>query len=62
MGAELPAEEERKANIKINVDEILGDDVYATLNARKQKRRSLLNKKKIEKALAERSKCSEKKP
>jgi NAD-dependent dihydropyrimidine dehydrogenase PreA subunit len=60
-GAELPAEEERKANLKINVDEILGDDVYATLNARKQKRRSLLNKKKIEKALAERSECSEKK-
>ncbi len=60
-GAEVSDEDERKANVKINVDEILGDDVYAALNARKQKRRSLLNKKKIEKALAEREKCSGKK-
>ena len=58
-GAEISDEEERKANVRINVDEILGDDVYAALNARKQKRRALLNKKKIEKALAERAKCSE---
>lgn len=61
-GAEITDEEMLKANVKINVDEILGDDVYAALNARKQKRRSLLNQKKIEKALAERKKCSEKKP
>jgi len=60
-GAEITDEDELKANVKINVDEILGDDVYAALNARKQKRRSLLNQKKIEKALAERKKCSEKK-
>ena len=58
-GAKISDEDERKANVKINVDEILGDDVYAALNARKQKRRALLNKKKIEKALAERKKCSE---
>lgn len=57
-GAEVSDDEERKANVKINVDEILGDDVYAALNARKQKRRSLLNQKKVEKALAERRKCS----
>jgi len=57
-GADVSDEDERKANVKINVDEILGDDVYAALNARKQKRRSLLNQKKIEKALAERKKCS----
>lgn len=57
-GAEITDEEVLKANLKINVDEILGDDVYAALNARKQKRRSLLNQKKIEKALAERKKCS----
>lgn len=58
-GAVISDEEIRQANVKINVDEILGDDVYAALNARKQKRRSLLNEKKIEKALAERRKCSE---
>ena len=58
-GAEIADEDETKANIKVNVDEILGNDVYAALNARKQKRRSLLNKKKIEQALAERKKCSE---
>lgn len=58
-GAEITDEGEQKANVKINVDEILGDDVYAALNARKQKRRSLLNQKKIEQALAERKKCSE---
>ena len=61
-GAEITDEDELKANVRINVDEILGDDVYAALNARKKKRRSLLNQKKIEKALAERKKCSEKKP
>lgn len=58
-GAEINDENELKANIKVNVDEILGDDVYAALKARKQKRRSLLNKKKIEQALAERKKHSE---
>ncbi len=58
-GAEISDEEALKANIKINVDEILGGDVYAALNARKQKRRSLLDQKKIEQALAERKKCSE---
>jgi len=60
-GAEITDETALKANLKINVDEILGDDVYAALNARKQKRRSLLNQKKLEKALAEREKCSGKK-
>lgn len=57
-GADIADEDGRKANIKINVDEILGDDVYAALNARKEKRRSLLNQKKIEKALEERRRCS----
>jgi len=57
-GAEISDEDKLKANIKVNVDEILGNDIYAALNARKQKRRSLLDKNKIEKALAERNKCS----
>jgi len=60
-GAEISDEEALKANIKINVDEILGDDIYAALNARKQKRQSLLNQKKVEQALAERKKCAEEK-
>ena len=59
-GAEISDEEMLKANIRVNVDEILGNDVYAALNARKQKRQSLLNQKKVEQALAERKKCAEK--
>lgn len=57
-GAEIDDETVVKSQIKLNVDEILGDDVYAALEARKQKRRSLLNRKKIEKALEERRNCS----
>jgi NAD-dependent dihydropyrimidine dehydrogenase PreA subunit len=57
-GAEITDESARQANVKINVDELLGDDVYAALNARKEKRRSLLNQKKIEQALEERRRCS----
>lgn len=57
-GAEVSDENERKANVQVNVDEILGDDIYAALNARKEKRRSLLNQKKVEKALEERRRCS----
>ena len=56
-GAEISDEEALKANIKVNVDEILGGDVYAALNDRKQKRQSLLNQKKVEQALSERRKC-----
>ncbi|MDF7799976.1 ferredoxin family protein [Pontiellaceae bacterium B1224] len=57
-GAEITDETERQANLKINVDEILGNDVYAALNARKVKRQSLMNQKKLDQALAERRKCS----
>jgi NAD-dependent dihydropyrimidine dehydrogenase PreA subunit len=60
-GAEISDEAALKANIKINVDEILGGDVYAALHARKQKRSALLNQKKIEQALAERKKCTKEK-
>ena len=58
-GSEIRDEDAVRSNIKVNVDEMLGDDVYAALRARKKKRRSLLNRKKIEKALAERRRCSE---
>ena len=57
-GAEITDEAARKANVQVNVDEILGEDVYAALNARKEKRKSLLNRKKIEQALEERKRCS----
>lgn len=57
-GSEIRDEAAVRANVKLNVDEILGDDVYAALRARKQKRRALLNRKKIEKALEERRHCS----
>lgn len=57
-GAEISDEDAVRANIKVNVDEILGDDVYAALRARKQKRRELLNRRKIEQALEERKNCS----
>lgn len=53
-GAEIDDEEVARANIKLNVDKMLGDDIYGTLNARKQKRRRLLDKKKVEQALSER--------
>jgi len=53
-GAEIDDAVAVRANIKLNIDEMLGDDVYGALNARKQKRRHLLDEKKIEKALAER--------
>lgn len=57
-GAPITDESEREAAIKIDVDAILGDDIYATLNARKQKRQALLNRKRVERALAERSRCA----
>lgn len=60
-GDQIEDEAALKGRIRVNVDEILGDDVYAALNARKKKRRSLLNRKKVEQALAERRRCSEEK-
>ncbi|MBN2703436.1 MAG: ferredoxin family protein [Pontiellaceae bacterium] len=61
-GTEIDDEAAVRANIKVNVDEILGDDVYAALRARKEKRQSLLNRKKIDRALEERRKCSGDRP
>lgn len=55
-GAEITDEEAVRENVKLNVNEILGDDIYATLNNRKQKRRRLLDSKKVQKALSEREK------
>jgi len=55
-GAEILDEQSLRANIKNNVDELLGDNIYATLNERKKKRRSLLDRKKVKNAIAEREK------
>ena len=55
-GAEITNEDDIKARIKINVDEILGDDVYAALAERRKKARSLkLRREAIGKAKTERS-------
>jgi NAD-dependent dihydropyrimidine dehydrogenase PreA subunit len=58
-GADISDEEGLKAMIQLNVDALLGDDVYAALHARKVKRRQLLNQKRVEKALEERRRCSD---
>lgn len=43
-GAEIEDEEGLRRKIRVNVDEILGSDVYATLAGRRQKRQRLLLK------------------
>jgi NAD-dependent dihydropyrimidine dehydrogenase PreA subunit len=54
-GAEVTDEDAVRANIKVNVEKILGDDVYAALDQRKQKRhRMLVDREKMAKAVAER--------
>jgi heterodisulfide reductase subunit A-like polyferredoxin len=41
-GAAIDDEEVMRANIKVNLDKMLGDDIYAALAERKKKRRQLL--------------------
>ena len=41
-GAEIDDEDGTRANIKVNLDKMLGDDIYAALAERKKKRRQLL--------------------
>ncbi len=54
-GAEIEDETAVRANIKVNVEKILGNDIYATLEQRKQKRRRMLvDREKMAKAVAER--------
>ena len=56
-GEEIDDELAVRANIKVNMDEILGSDVYTALAQRKKKRdRILLNREKMDRALAERKK------
>ena len=59
-GAEIDDEEQVRAQIKVNVDEILGSDVYNTLRHRQRKARSrLLDRKRVEQALREREECKQ---
>lgn len=44
-GAPIVDEDSERAKVKVNVQEILGSDVYGALSARKKKARSLLMKK-----------------
>lgn len=58
-GSEISDEQSLKSQIKINVNEILGDDVYAALAERRKKaRKNLLKSQDIEKAEQERAACS----
>jgi ferredoxin len=58
-GAEIEDEEALRARIKIDADRILGDDVYAALAERRRKARArLLRKQALEKAHAERARCT----
>ncbi|MBN1673081.1 MAG: 4Fe-4S dicluster domain-containing protein [Kiritimatiellae bacterium] len=57
-GAEITDEQLVRANVKLNVQELLGDDVYAALGARRrQAKMRLLKKRAIERAEQEREKC-----
>ena len=58
-GDDIDDESAARANVKVNVAEILGDDVYAALAARRRKaRRRLVDREKLARARAEREACS----
>ena len=61
-GSEISNEDAVRAKMKINVDEVLGSDVYRALaERRRESRKRLLDRQKVERALAERRNCSVKK-
>jgi len=55
-GAEIADEDTERANVRIGVKEILGDDPYAALQQRKIKRQLLIRQRDKDKAEAEREK------
>jgi Fe-S-cluster-containing dehydrogenase component len=58
-GSEIEDEHALRARIKIDVDEILGEDVYTALAERRARaRRRLVDRRKMAEALAERAACS----
>ena len=57
-GAAITDEQKAKANVQVNVDAILGDDVHGALKLRRQKaKKKLINREKLEKAMEERRRC-----
>ncbi|MBA4387938.1 MAG: hypothetical protein C0404_08145 [Verrucomicrobia bacterium] len=59
-GAEIDDESVVKAKIKLNVKEMLGDDVYSALAERRKKAKARLLKPDFEKAMQERERCKKK--
>lgn len=57
-GADIVDEALERERVKLDVDQLLGNDVYAALAARGQKRRALVNRRKLQQALLEREHCS----
>jgi NAD-dependent dihydropyrimidine dehydrogenase PreA subunit len=59
-GAEVMPEHERQDTIRLDLDEVMGTDVYAALVARRQRvKRILLRKKAMGRAIQERSLCAD---
>jgi len=55
-GAEIEDEEAARANIKVNIDRLLGDDIHAALEERRKKaKKRLLRKRAMEQAEKERA-------
>jgi len=53
-GAPIDDKEAMRANIRVNIDKMLGDDIYAALAERKKKRNRLLRQQNVKRALDER--------
>ena len=59
-GDEIGDEDKLREKIKINIDEMLGDDVYAALAERRRKaKKRLLRKKSVQQAIKERDECTQ---
>jgi len=58
-GAEVTDEEAQRERIQVDVQRMLGDDIYAALAERRRKaKQRLLRRRQVDQALAERERCS----
>ena len=58
-GADIVDEDDARANVRVNVDRILGNDVYAALaERRKRAKKRILDRAKIRQAIEERRACA----
>jgi len=57
-GAEVDDECAAQAQVKLNIEEMLGEDVYAVLAKRKNTRKKLLRRQNLEQAIEERAECA----